>query len=132
MIVRKLDEIIATELEVFAPNGNWRSRRFLSESDQMGFSLHDTTIFAGTKTLIHYKHHVEAVYCIEGSGRVELIDEERIIPVAAGTMYALNHHEKHYLVADTDLRIICVFNPPLTGKEVHREDGSYAGPTSVD
>ena len=48
MILRKLDEIIATERDVLAPNGNWRSRRFLNASDQMGFSLHDTTIFAGT------------------------------------------------------------------------------------
>ncbi|MDH4008717.1 MAG: ectoine synthase [Desulfuromonadales bacterium] len=126
MIVRKLNEIIETEREVFASNGNWRSRRFLSESDRMGFSLHDTTIFAGTKTLIHYKHHVEAVYCVEGSGQVELIDEDRVIPVSAGTMYALNQHEKHYLVANTEMRIICVFNPPLSGTEVHREDGSYA------
>ena len=128
MIVRKLSEIIASEREVFATNGNWRSRRFLSESDQRGFSLHDTTIFAGTRTLIHYKHHVEGVYCIEGEGQVELIDEDRVIPVAAGTMYALDQHEKHYLVAHSDMRIICVFNPPLSGDEVHREDGSYARP----
>lgn len=126
MIIRKLEEILGTEQEVLAPNGNWCSRRFLTEPDGMGFSLHDTIIYAGTKTLIHYKHHVEAVYCIEGKGHVVLIEQGKTIPVSAGTMYALNEHERHYLVAETDLRIICVFNPPLSGKEVHREDGSYA------
>lgn len=129
MIVRNLNEIIDTKYDVFDPEGRWRSRRFLTAKDQMGFSLHDTTIFAGTKTFIHYKHHVEAVYCIEGSGQVELIDEERIIPVSSGTMYALNNHEKHHLVAHTDMRIICVFNPALSGEEVHRSDGSYEIPS---
>ncbi len=131
MIIRKLHEIIGTEREVLAENGNWSSRRLLLQKDGMGFSLHDTIIFAGTRTLIHYKHHVEAVYCVEGEGAVELIDEDSVIPVTAGTMYALNHHEKHYLVARTDMRIICVFNPALTGKEVHREDGSYQ-PAATD
>ncbi len=126
MIVRKLEEIIATEQDVLAPNGNWCSRRFLTKKDGMGFSLHDTLIFAGTRTLIHYKHHVEAVYCIAGKGQVELVDGGRVIPLNPGTMYALNEHENHYLVAETELRIICVFNPPLSGGEVHRDDGSYA------
>lgn len=131
MIIRKLADIIGTDQEVFAENRNWRSRRLLLQKDGMGFSLHDTTIFASTRTLIHYKHHVEAVYCIEGEGQLELIDQDTVIPLTAGTMYALNHHEKHYLVAFTNLRIICVFNPPLTGVEVHREDGSYAPSPAV-
>jgi L-ectoine synthase len=25
-----------------------------------------------------------------------------------------------------DLRLVCVFNPPLVGDETHRDDGSYA------
>ncbi|MBL6431897.1 MAG: ectoine synthase, partial [Alphaproteobacteria bacterium] len=25
-----------------------------------------------------------------------------------------------------DMILACVFNPPVTGNEVHREDGSYA------
>lgn len=126
MIIRKLKAIKGTEREVRAPTGNWTSHRFLLENDGMGFSFHDTTIFAGTRTLIHYKHHVEAVYCIEGEGEIELVEEGKNIPVSAGTFYSLDRHEKHYLVARTDMRIICVFNPPLTGREVHREDGSYA------
>lgn len=129
MIVRTLAEILGTDREVRAPNGNWTSLRFLLEQDGMGFSFHDTTIHAGTKTFIHYKHHVEAVYCIGGEGAVELIDRGSTIPLSAGTFYGLNKHEKHYLTARTDMRIICVFNPPLTGGEVHRADGSYAPPS---
>ena len=40
-------------------------------------------------------------------------------------MYALNEHDQHWLRAKTDLRVVCVFTPPLTGREVHDENGVY-------
>ena len=46
--------------------------------------------------------------------------------IKPGVMYALNLHDKHTLRAEEDLHMACCFNPPVTGKEVHREDGSYA------
>jgi len=125
MIVRQLEEIIGTEREVFAENGNWVSRRLLLKDDHMGFSFHDTTIFAGTETHIWYKKHVEGVYCIEGEGEVEIIDTGKIYKLRPGTLYALDQHDRHYLRASKDMRILCVFNPPLTGREVHLADGSY-------
>jgi L-ectoine synthase len=123
MIVRNLDVITGTKNDVVA--GTWRSRRLLLKKDGMGFSLHDTIIRAGTETTIWYKNHVEAVYCIEGEGELEVAADGTIYPLKAGTMYALNNHEKHYLRGKTDLRMICVFNPPCTGGEIHDEDGSY-------
>jgi L-ectoine synthase len=97
----------------------------LLKKDGMGFSFHDTTIFAGTTTLIWYKNHLEAVYCVGGEGELEVIETGEIFKIKDGTMYALNGHEKHYLRAFSDMRMVCVFNPPLTGKEVHDEDGVY-------
>ena len=91
----------------------------------MGFSLHDTIIRAGTETRIWYKNHLEAVYCIEGEGEIELIDNGDIYPIKPGTVYALDGHENHYLRAKKDMRLICVFNPPCTGRETHDEDGAY-------
>jgi L-ectoine synthase len=125
MIVRRLDEIIGTDRDVRAETGAWASRRLLLKNDDMGFSFHDTTIFAGTKTLIWYKHHLEAVYCVGGEGELEVIETGEIFNICYGVMYALNNHERHYLRAFSDLRLICVFNPPLTGKEVHDKDGVY-------
>jgi len=125
LIVRKLSEIINTERDVKAENGNWISRRFLLKKCGMGFSFHETKIFAGTETLIWYKNHLEAVYCVGGSGEIELIDTGEKFQIEDGTMYALNENEKHYLRAFEDMRMICVFNPPLTGKEVHDENGVY-------
>lgn len=123
MLIRKLDQIIGSASEVRAET--WTSRRLLLRADAMGFSMHDTLIHAGTSTRMFYKHHLEAVYCIEGSGEVEVADSGTVYPIEAGTIYALDGHEKHYLRARTQMRMVCVFNPPLTGKEVHDEKGVY-------
>jgi L-ectoine synthase len=40
-------------------------------------------------------------------------------------MYLLDGHERHTLRAHSRLRVVCVFNPPVTGDEVHLPDGSY-------
>ncbi len=125
MIVRRLEEVIGSERDVKADNGNWVSRRLLLRDEKMGFSLHDTTIFAGTETYIHYKNHLEAVYCVGGEGEIEDLGTGEIHPLADGTMYALNGNERHYLRARTDMRMVCVFNPALTGDEVHDGEGAY-------
>ena len=123
MIIKKLEELAGSERDVQAEN--WYSRRFLLAEDGMGFSLHDTIIKAGTETYIWYKHHLEAVYCIEGEGEVEEIDTGIVHSIRAGTVYALDGREKHYLRAKVDMRMVCVFSPALTGREVHDEDGIY-------
>ncbi len=125
MIVRKLDELEAKGNVVEPESGNWVSRRFLLKSDGMGFSFHDTIIRAGTETYIWYKNHLEAVYCVEGRGEIEDLTNGVTHQIEDGTMYALNGHEKHNLRAFEDMRLICAFNPPLTGREVHNEEGYY-------
>ena len=125
MIIRKLSKIINTERDVAWGNG--QSRRFLIEKDGMGYSLTDTIINAGSESLLEYKNHMEACYCIEGEGEVEA--DGVVYPILPGTMYALEQHDKHYLRAKTTLRLICVFTPPLKGKESHslttRESSHY-------
>ena len=123
MIVRQLDEIIGTESDVHAPT--FDSRRLLLARDGMGFSLHETILYAGSETLIWYKNHLEAVYCVEGEGELEVLPDGPTYQIRPGTMYALSGHEKHYLRARTQFKMICVFNPPLTGAEVHDEEGVY-------
>ncbi len=123
MIVKQLDDIIGSESDI--DTDTWRSYRLLLKKDGMGFSMHHTIIKAGTETYIWYKNHVEAVYCIQGDGEIEVIDNNDIYPIKKGTLYALNEHEKHKLRAKSDMHMVCVFNPPITGREVHQEDGSY-------
>jgi L-ectoine synthase len=123
MIVRKLTEIIGTDRDV--DDGNWVSRRLLLRKDGMGFSMHETILRAGTETNMWYKHHLEAVYCIDGEGEVEDLSTGVIHRLEPGTLYALNDHDKHIVRAKTDIRTVCVFYPPLTGREVHDEEGVY-------
>lgn len=135
MIVRHFEDILPTARAVHADN--WSSFRLLARADGMGFSLHETWIQPGTETYIHYQHHLEAVYCLEGEGEIELADAERrrtgeIFAIRPGMMYALDGHERHYLRAHSRLRLICVFNPALRGDEKHDADGSYAAPADDD
>ncbi|PQO40803.1 L-ectoine synthase [Blastopirellula marina] len=123
MIVRSLEEIKGTDRDV--DGGNWVSRRLLLAGDNMGFSLHDTILKAGTTTPIHYQNHLEAVYCIEGHVTVELDPSGEKYEIKPGTVYALDKHDKHVLIAHEDTRVVCVFNPAVTGTEVHNKDGVY-------
>jgi L-ectoine synthase len=123
MIVRKLEDIAGSAQEVITPN--WTSRRLLLKRDGMGFSMHETTIEPGTQTHIWYKHHLEAVLCIEGEGVVETLADRRTHAIVPGTLYALDRHDRHCLRATTRMRLVCVFSPALTGREVHDAEGVY-------
>jgi L-ectoine synthase len=123
MIVRRLEEIEGTDRDVTADT--FASRRFLLKKDGLGFSFHDTVLYAGTETYIWYKNHLEAVYCMGGEGELEDLDNGVTHEIRPGTFYALDGHERHYLRAKKDLRMMCVFSPALTGDEVHDEDGAY-------
>lgn len=123
MLVRQLEDIAGTDADVH--HNTWNSRRLLLRRDGMGFSMHDTVIKAGTETVMWYKNHLEAVYCISGEG--ELLDREtgERHAIKPGTIYALDKNDRHTLYAHAELRFVCVFNPPLTGREVHDADGAY-------
>jgi L-ectoine synthase len=123
MMVRKLTDIIGTDRDV--DDGNWVSRRLLLRKDGMGFSMHETILRAGTETYMWYKHHLEAVYCIDGEGEVEDLATGTIHRLEPGTLYALDEHDKHIVRAKTDIRTVCVFYPPLSGREVHDAEGVY-------
>jgi len=123
MIVRHIEMIEGSNREVHADN--WSSRRLLLAEEGMGFSMHDTLIHPGTETEICYAHHFEAVYCIEGEGEIELVPSGVKHVIRPGMLYALNLHDRHLLRATTRLRMVCVFNPALTGRETHDASGPY-------
>ncbi|WP_072439737.1 MULTISPECIES: ectoine synthase [Burkholderia] len=59
---------------------------------------------AGTESLLQYRNHLEACYCIAGHGEVEDVDGN-VYPIRPGDMYALD-------------------NSPLRGTERHTLDGA--------
>jgi len=130
MIVKHLDDVIGTADDV--DTQNWTSRRFILKRDGMGYSVHDTFMKPGTATQMCYRNHLETVYCIDGEGEVETLADGKKYPIRPGTLYALDKHDEHILRAyDKGLRVVCVFNPPVTGKEVHDETGAYPAEAGV-
>lgn len=125
MKVVKLEDILNTDQHI--KEDNWESRRLVLKKDGMGYSVHDTVIKAGTETHIWYQNHLESVYCIEGEGEVETVADGKVWPIKANEIYVLDKNDEHYLRAfeGSDMRMVCVFNPPITGQETHNEDGVY-------
>ncbi len=123
MIVRNLGEAERSERRVVSKT--WESTRLVLRQDGMGYSFHITTIYAGTETQMCYRNHLETVYCIEGEGSVETLADGKVYPIQPGTVYVLDQHDEHILRAKTTMKMACVFNPPLNGREVHDETGAY-------
>ena len=125
MLIRKLDAARGTARQVFSDTGNWDSVRMLLANDEVGFSFHITTLYAGTVNRMWYKNHLEAVYCVAGRGEIEDLATGEIHPISDGTLYALDQNDRHVLRVQDEMRLICVFNPPCVGGETHDEDGAY-------
>lgn len=125
MIVRTLSDCNQTDRRVVSPDGNWESTRLLLSNDNMGFSFHITTIYKGADFQMHYQNHLESVYCMSGEGEVETLADGKKYPIKPGTVYILDKNDKHVLRAFEEMKMACVFNPPVTGKEVHNAEGAY-------
>lgn len=123
MIVRDLNEEKNTRRNV--QSDGWHSVRLLLKGDGMGFSFHITTIYAGAELPMHYQNHLESVYCVAGEGSIEDAATGEVHSIRPGVMYALDKNDRHVLRATTEMTMACVFNPPLTGLEVHDESGAY-------
>ena len=125
MIVRDLSLAETSSRRIVDPAGNWDSTRMLLKEDGMGFSFHITTIYEGVDFGMHYQNHLESVYCISGEGEVETLDDGKVYPIKPGTLYVLNNNDRHRLRAFKEMKMACVFNPPLNGTEVHNAEGAY-------
>ncbi|WP_264214613.1 ectoine synthase [Leisingera thetidis] len=126
MIVRDFNKIIETERNRVVSDAKWTSVRMLLAEDGMGFSFHITFLEAGSEHEFEYKNHFESVYCVQGTGSITDLATGQTHVIAPGVMYALDKHDRHILRAEEELIMACVFNPPVTGHEVHQDDGSYA------
>jgi L-ectoine synthase len=123
MIVRDLREAEQSDRKV--ESDGWTSVRLLLKDDGMGFSFHITTIHAGAELEMEYKNHLESVYCVAGEGTIEDLATGEVHPIRPGVMYALDKHDRHILRGTSEMTMACVFNPPVTGREVHGPDGAY-------
>lgn len=125
MIVRHMKDAEENGRKIVSPDGNWDSTRLLLKDDNMGFSFHVTTIYKDADFQMHYQNHLESVFCMSGEGEVETLADGKKYPITPGSIYILDKHDKHVLRAFSEMKMACVFNPPLNGKEVHNAEGAY-------
>jgi len=117
-----------------AAGEGWTSLRLLVRSDGMGFSMTETQVLPGAVLRLQYKNHVEACYCISGTGLVRELSSGAEHLIKAGVLYAPDAHDLHEVrcTSEDPLRLICVFSPALEGDEVHGPDGSYPAAFQTD
>ena len=122
MRVRTIDEVTDTELDVRGEG--WRARRLFVRDDGLGFSLSETLVDEGAEMTLWYKPHQEACFVVEGEAEITERDTGVVHRIRAGSAYA-PEHDRHTIRVLSPLRLVCVFNPALTGRETHDADGSY-------
>lgn len=125
MKVITLNDVLKKDREVLCPNKNFISNRYLLEEDGMGYTITKTVIPKGTVAEWHYKKHLESCFCVSGSGAIKDCETGEIYPIVEDSLYALDRNDRHQFAAFDEVVLICVFNPPLKGKEVHGKDNSY-------
>lgn len=123
--VRTLDDVRARGDERLVAHDTIRTARYLKAADGLGFSLSEVNLAAGTEATLWYKHHWEANAIIAGELEVTDLATGSSHRLGPGGVYCVGPDDRHRLVATTDVKLLSVFNPPLTGSETHDEDGSY-------
>lgn len=101
------------------------SNRLLLEEDGMGYTLTKTIVEPGKRVFQHYKNHLETCYCVTGRATLTnaITGEEH--EIVTDVTYVLDKNDPHWFEAHETTILICVFNPPLTGREIHDGEGSY-------
>lgn len=123
MIVHRKEELARSSRAV--TTAAWSTVRLLLAEDGAGFTLTDVVVRAGSSAIYGYKHHVEACYCLEGRATLEELATGIVHEVGPGFLWAATEHERFRFTAHEPTRLISVFVPPLTGREVNDAEGSF-------
>ena len=124
MKVIKANQLPADRV-VNCPKGAFTSHRLVVENDGMGYSMTKTVVHPGSPHRWHYQHHLETCYCVSGKGLLINGATSEIHTIEPDSTYVLDKHDPHVFEALEETVLICVFNPPLIGNELHDASGSY-------
>jgi len=93
MKIVKIQELEGTDRDVLFTGGN--SIRALVKSDNMGFGVCKTYIPKGGPHHWHYLNHLEACYCISGSGEITNLETKEKHKISPDIMYVLDKNDNH-------------------------------------
>ncbi|WP_162913948.1 ectoine synthase [Taklimakanibacter lacteus] len=113
-------------------NDMFRSARFLTAADRMGYSYNENRARQGIDAIIWLKHHWEANYIISGKGEVTDLTDGRTWSLAAGVLYVVGPNDWHRLQVSEDMHYVSIFCPPLKGDEHFDADGGYEASGPID
>jgi L-ectoine synthase len=115
MIIKSVNQIIGTERDV--QGEGWKSRRIILAGDGLKYSVHETILKPNMNLRFNYTRHRETVYCIEGDGSIENLESGEKEDLRPGTIYSAGIGEPHILTSRTEMKLLCIFDPPLHGSE---------------
>jgi L-ectoine synthase len=115
MFISSITDVIGTDREV--QGDGWTSRRVILAGEGMGYSVHETTVDAGSRLHLAYEHHRETVYCLEGRGTLLEVASAEAVALTPGSVYSAGMREEHILTCDTEMTFLCIFTPGLEGNE---------------
>jgi L-ectoine synthase len=115
VIIRNVADIIGSDRDVHGEG--WKSRRLILADEDIGYSLHETTLDPGVELKFTYRNHRETVYCTAGEGSIEDLDSGRRVRLVPGVTYSAGIGEPHVVRTVTEMKLICVFTPALVGTE---------------
>ncbi len=130
MFVRSIDELIGTIAKKIVLDGRVTAFRLLTANDGLGFSLSEVRMKKDVKVDLWYKNHWEANLVLDG--KLSVLDKSSGVDhvLGPGEVYCVGPNDPHQLVAQSDVQLVAIFNPPLYGDEKHDEDGAYP-PTGI-
>ncbi len=124
MIYHSAEDLKGTKR--FVQADGFVSIRLALAEDNLGFTVTEATGKTDIDLEIEHKNHIEAVYVLEGTGEVEIMETGETYKLYPGVFYAFDKHERHRYRLDTEVKAIAIFNPPLVGDEINDETGGYA------
>lgn len=115
----------ANRIAVPEPFKRYMTPLFMRDDETIkdcSFSLHITEWEKGGKVDLHtHPDATEAMYCIEGIGRVNINGEEKEFRPGSLIVAPPNVIHSIWNTGEEMLRVFCVFSPPVTGEELrHR------------
>ena len=131
MFVRTVDELAGNGRRLVVAGGSATAIRMLLREDGVGFSLSDVSLAAGSRNILWYKHHWEANYVLAGTGEVSDLGSGETWSMEPGMLYCVGPEDRHAMHALSELHLLSVFCPALTGDEQHDCDGTLAASGDV-
>lgn len=131
MCVKTIEDVRKAGMERTVAGGVAVAVRYLTVDDNLGFSMSAVRLKAGAEADLWYKHHWEANLVLDGTLEVTDCATGEVHTMGPGGLYLVGPGDRHHVKALTDVHAVSVFDPPLTGKEVHDEDGSYPPTGSI-